>query len=297
MCFGVRDAIALALEQKEPTTILGDLVHNETVLNQLRSKGVSIQHQVAEVSTRNVIITAHGASQRRLNEVHQRGHTVIEATCPLVHSAHQALRRLVHQGCHPVIVGRRDHVEVLGMTGDLCEFDVVLEEKDIDALTPRARFGVVAQTTQPIERVRCLVALLRERFPSAQVHFADTVCQPTKLRQQAAVELARQCDLVVVIGGAHSNNTRELFNTCQQHCPRVHHIQSATDLHATWFAGVQTIGLTAGTSTPDEIIDAVENWLNEFAQFQERLTATDPVTPEIRADANAADVTPSPAQG
>ena len=271
MCFGVRDAIALALNQSEPTTILGDLVHNDMVLNQLRSKGVNIQHQVAEVSTRNVMITAHGSSQRRLQEVRQRGHTVVEATCPLVHYAHRALHGLIRQGFHPVIIGRRDHVEVLGMTGDLSAFDVVLHEDDIASLEPRPRLGVVAQTTQPIDRVNRLVSLMRERFSSAEIRFIDTVCQPTKLRQQAAIDLARQCDLIVVIGGANSNNTRELFATCQQHCPRVHHVQTASDLHATWFAGAQTIGLTAGTSTPEEVINGVENWLTDYARFQERL--------------------------
>jgi len=271
MCFGVRDAIALALNQSEPTTILGDLVHNDMVLNQLRSKGVNIQHQVAEVSTRNVMITAHGSSQRRLQEVRQRGHTVVEATCPLVHYAHRALHGLTRQGFHPVIIGRRDHVEVLGMTGDLSAFDVVLHEDDIASLEPRPRLGVVAQTTQPIDRVNRLVSLMRERFSSAEIRFIDTVCQPTKLRQQAAIDLARQCDLIVVIGGANSNNTRELFATCQQHCPRVHHVQTASDLHATWFAGAQTIGLTAGTSTPEEVINGVENWLTDYARFQERL--------------------------
>ena len=276
MCFGVRDAIALALNQSEPTTILGDLVHNDMVLNQLRSKGVSIQHQVAEVSTRNVMITAHGSSQRRLQEVRQRGHTVVEATCPLVHYAHRTLHGLIRQGFHPVIIGRRDHVEVLGMTGDLSAFDVVLHEDDIASLEPRPRLGVVAQTTQPIDRVNRLVSLMRERFSSAEIRFIDTVCQPTKLRQQAAIDLARQCDLIVVIGGANSNNTRELFATCQQHCPRVHHVQTASDLHATWFAGAQTIGLTAGTSTPDEVITGVENWLTEYARFQERLSHPHP---------------------
>ena len=276
MCFGVRDAIALALNQSEPTTILGDLVHNDMVLNQLRSKGVSIQHQVAEVSTRNVMITAHGSSQRRLQEVRQRGHTIVEATCPLVHYAHRSLHGLIRQGFHPVIIGRRDHVEVLGMTGDLSAFDVVLHEDDIASLEPWPRLGVVAQTTQPIDRVNRLVSLMRERFSSAEIRFIDTVCQPTKLRQQAAIDLARQCDLIVVIGGANSNNTRELFATCQQHCPRVHHVQTASDLHATWFAGAQTIGLTAGTSTPDEVINGVENWLTEYARFQERLSHPHP---------------------
>jgi 4-hydroxy-3-methylbut-2-enyl diphosphate reductase len=128
-------------------------------------------------------------------------------------------------------------------------------------LRERARFGVAAQTTQPIERVRRLVELLRLRFPSAEVRFIDTVCQPTKQRQNAALELARQSDVVVVIGGAHSNNTHELVRACSRDCARVHHVQTAGDLRPEWFAQARTVGITAGTSTPDSVIDEVEQWL------------------------------------
>ena len=119
--------------------------------------------------------------------------------------------------------------------------------------------------------MRGLVALLRERFSRSEIRFIDTVCQPTKQRQTAALELARQCDVVIVIGGAHSNNTRELVATCERHCQRVHHVQDASDLRSIWFLEHDTIGITAGTSTPDETITGVEQWLNEFATFQERL--------------------------
>ena len=273
MCFGVRDAIALALSQSktQPVTILGDLVHNETVLKQLRTQGVNIEHQVAEVTTPTVIITAHGTSARTLENVRTHGLQVLEATCPLVHHAHRSVTRLVTDGFHPIIIGKRDHVEVRGVTDDLQEFDVVLTEADVAALRERPRLGVVAQTTQPIERVRYLVELIRRRFPCAEVRFIDTVCQPTKQRQSAAVELAQQCDVVVVIGGAHSNNTRELVATCGAHCSRVHHVQTADDLKPDWFANATTVGITAGTSTPDESIDAVEQWLKEFDEFQCRL--------------------------
>jgi 4-hydroxy-3-methylbut-2-enyl diphosphate reductase len=271
MCFGVRDAIQLALSQAQPATILGDLVHNESVLNQLRSQGVRIEHQVAEVSTSTVIITAHGASQRRMAEVRARGHTLVEATCPLVHAAHRALLELVRAGYHPVVIGQKDHVEVRGLTEDLPACDVILDEAQLSSLAGHPRMGVIAQTTQPIDRVRRLVARLQAEYPEAEVRFVDTVCQPTKLRQSAAVELAQQSDVVIVIGGSNSNNTRELVRTCQTYCERVHHVQSAADLHATWLAGATTIGLTAGTSTPDHIIDEVDAWLKEFAQFQERL--------------------------
>jgi 4-hydroxy-3-methylbut-2-enyl diphosphate reductase len=273
MCFGVRDAIALALRQSksQPVTILGDLVHNETVLKTLRQQGVKIEHQVAAVTTPTVMITAHGASERALNQVRERGLNVLEATCPLVHHAHQAVQRLVREGFHPIIIGKRDHVEVRGLTEDLAEYDVVLTEEDVTALRERPRLGVAAQTTQPIDKVHRLVALMRARFPRSEVRFIDTVCQPTKQRQTAAIELAQQCDVVIVIGGAHSNNTRELVATCERRCQRVHHVQDASDLRSTWFMEHDTIGITAGTSTPDETILGVESWLNEFAEFQARL--------------------------
>jgi 4-hydroxy-3-methylbut-2-enyl diphosphate reductase len=189
---------------------------------------------------------------------------VIEATCPLVHLAHRSVQKLVQQGYHPVIIGRRDHVEVRGMTGDLDEYDVVLTEDEVAALQPRPRLGIVAQTTQPIDHVRALVRCIQQGFPSADVRFVDTVCQPTKQRQHAAGELAQHCDVVVVIGGANSNNTRELVRTCSAHCSRVHHIQTAADLHPEWFRETDTVGLTAGTSTPDAVIDGVETQLKEW---------------------------------
>jgi 4-hydroxy-3-methylbut-2-enyl diphosphate reductase len=273
MCFGVRDAIALALSQSksQPVTILGDLVHNETVLKTLRQQGVRIEHQVADVTTSTVMISAHGASERTLNRVREHGLNMLEATCPLVHHAHQAVARLVREGFHPVIIGRRDHVEVRGLTEDLVEFDVVLNEEDVATLPERPRLGIAAQTTQPIDKVQHLVALIRERFPGSEVRFIDTVCQPTKQRQAAAIELAQQCDVVIVIGGAHSNNTRELVATCERHCQRVFHVRDASALRSTWFLETDTIGITAGTSTPDETIQAVERWLTEFAEFQSRL--------------------------
>jgi len=273
MCFGVRDAIALALNQSkaQPVTILGDLVHNETVLKQLRSQGVRIEHQVADVTTPTVIITAHGASERAMNRVRARGLHVLEATCPLVHHAHRSVAGLVREGFHPIIIGKRDHVEVRGVIEDLEAFDVVLTEADVAALRERPRFGIVAQTTQPIDRVRYLVELIRHRFPCAETRFIDTVCQPTKQRQAAAIDLAQQSDVVVVIGGAHSNNTKELVATCAHYCSRVHHVQTSADLKADWFVNAGTVGITAGTSTPDEVIGEVEQWLREFVEFQERL--------------------------
>jgi 4-hydroxy-3-methylbut-2-en-1-yl diphosphate reductase len=267
MCFGVRDAIALAVKEAEevPLTILGELVHNETVLASLREKGIRIEPELSTVKTPTVMITAHGASERTMKRVRERGLNVVEATCPLVHFAHRMVAKLVRDGYHPVIIGKRDHVEVRGLTEDLSEYDVVLSEADVAALRERPRFGIAVQTTQPVDRVRHLVSLIRQRFPDSEVRFVDTVCQPTKQRQTAAIELAQQSDVVVVIGGANSNNTRELVTTCSRRCSRVYHVRSASDLRSEWFGGAQTVGITAGTSTPDSIIDAVERRIRDLA--------------------------------
>lgn len=268
MCFGVRDAIALAKEtaRRGPVTVLGDLVHNETVLAELRVAGVRIEQSVGAVVTETVMVTAHGTSEHKLSETRARGLNVLEATCPLVRVAHRSMAKLVQDGFHPIIIGKQGHVEVLGLTEDLIDFDVVLSEQDVAKLQPRSRFGIIAQTTQPIERVRSLVQLIRERFPDSEVRFVDTVCQPTKQRQNAAIELAKCCDAVVVIGGLNSNNTRELVDTCSRFCGRVHHVQGVEDVREEWFCEMDMVGITAGTSTPDEVVSEMERWLEKKAR-------------------------------
>jgi 4-hydroxy-3-methylbut-2-enyl diphosphate reductase len=270
MCFGVRDAIALALERAEagPLTILGDLVHNTTVLADLRAKGIAVAHEVAQVKTHTVMVTAHGASERSLANTRALGLEVVEATCPLVHVAHRAVRALVRDGYHPVIIGQRTHVEVRGLTEDLVDFDVVLNDEDVLELDDHPRIGIAAQTTQSVERVQHLVTVIRRQFPRSDVRCIDTVCQPTKQRQNAARELARQCDVVIVVGGANSNNTRELVITCSRYCAHVHHVQTESDLHPEWFSAAGAVGITAGTSTPDRVIDLIDRRIRELAAGQ-----------------------------
>jgi len=268
MCFGVRDAVAVALAHADagPLTILGDLVHNPTVLGALDAKGVAVARDLADVDTPTLMVTAHGTSERTLARTRALGLTVVEATCPLVHVAHTAVVTLAREGYHVVIVGQRDHVEVRGLTGDLDRFDVVLSDDDVLALDEHPKIGIAAQTTQSLDKVRRIVALIRRRFPVSDVRFIDTVCKPTKQRQSAAVEMAQQADVVIVVGGATSNNTRELVKTCAQYCARVHHVQTATDLHSEWFRGADVVGLTAGTSTPDDVIDGVERRIRQMGQ-------------------------------
>lgn len=261
MCFGVRDAMALALAdpRRGELTILGELVHNPEVLRRLAAAGIrSAPGLDASVSTPRVMITAHGAAHREVARLRERGLEVVEATCPLVAFAHRSLQRLAAEGFFSVVIGRRDHVEVRGLVGDLDEYAVLESAADLPLLAGRARLGVASQTTQPLDAVLELVAQIRAAYPQAEVRFVDTVCQPTKERQAAARRLGAQCQVVVVVGGRNSNNTRQLVRTCAAAGARVYQVEDAAGLHPEWLEGVETVGLTAGTSTPDDTIAAVE---------------------------------------
>jgi 4-hydroxy-3-methylbut-2-enyl diphosphate reductase len=270
MCFGVRDAIDLALHltRQGPLTIVGDLVHNPDVLAQMDAAGATQARSPEEVRTRVLLLTAHGTADRVKRQLRAQGHQVHDATCPLVRRVHQAVARLVADGRHPVVIGQVDHVEVRGIVGDLAEWTVVLRVEDLEALAPKVlanpRLGVVAQTTQPASLVRDLVAALRRRFPRADVHFIDTVCQPTKDRQEAMRRLIEETDAVVVVGGPDSNNSRKLAELARGLGRPAHLVAGAAELRPEWFAGVRVVGLTAGTSTPDRAIADVRAWLEEL---------------------------------
>jgi 4-hydroxy-3-methylbut-2-enyl diphosphate reductase len=261
MCFGVRDALRKTHEvaAERRATVLGQLVHNPEVTGHLRTLGVgeSRLEAVGEVATEDVIITAHGAADVHRRAWEAAGHRVTDTTCPLVRRAHLALGRLVAAGYAPVVIGRKGHVEVLGLTGDFPGTVVVETEADLGELPESARIGVVSQTTQPLGRVTDFVAQIRALRPGSEVRFIDTVCQPTKDRQRALEDLARECPVVVVVGGRNSNNTGELSRTAASLGAVVHQVEGPRDLDPRWFDGVDEVGVTAGTSTLDETVDAV----------------------------------------
>src|SRR5262249_49781437 len=159
MCFGVRDAIDIALDltRKGPVTILGDLVHNPDVVAQMDAAGARRAAQLEEVRTSTVLLTAHGTAARVKLHLEQEGYQVHDAACPLVKRVHIAIAKLLADGRHPVIVGQEGHVEVRGLVGDLREYTIVLNDEDIERLEGYRRLGIVAQTTQPLDKVLRLV--------------------------------------------------------------------------------------------------------------------------------------------
>lgn len=297
MCFGVRDAIAQAeeLAEQAPLTILGELVHNPIVREQLRAQGVQEAaideinnspiasnsapapgegrgirafsgHTRTDPTPTRVMITAHGASDRKRTMWREHGFHVVDGTCPLVRHAHEQLKRLVAAGYFPVVIGKVGHVEVRGLTEDFPEARVVDLPSDILKLPRRDRYGVISQTTQPIDRVRALVAEIERLHPASEVRFVDTVCKPTKDRQSALRKLIEVAEVIVVVGGRESNNTRQLVETCRAAGRRAFHIERPEELRSEWFDSVSVAGLTAGTSTLRETVDAVFRRLEEIAR-------------------------------
>jgi 4-hydroxy-3-methylbut-2-enyl diphosphate reductase len=266
MCFGVRDALAVVGRVANPpgATIFGQLVHNEVVQAHLSAQGFSTLEPAGQSGslpdTPVVLITAHGISNRERKRLESAGKTLVDTTCPLVARVHQAALTLEADGYHVLVIGRKGHVEVEGIVGDLATFDVIEQAEDVRSFES-PRLGIVCQTTMTERRVAELCDLISARNPDAEIRFVDTVCLPTKEHQRALERLIDLVDAVVVVGGRNSNNTIELVARCRERGRRALHVQSAADLDAAWFRGIARIGLTAGTSTLSATIDEVHRAL------------------------------------
>ncbi|MDP6582250.1 MAG: 4-hydroxy-3-methylbut-2-enyl diphosphate reductase [Vicinamibacterales bacterium] len=271
ICFGVRDALDVTDSVPDPTqvTIHGELVHNPDVTTRLREAG--FRHSPEDnrrppARTPLVLITAHGVSQaerRRLSAAHEK---VLDTTCPLVLRAHDAAVELQAEDRHVLLIGTPGHVEVRGLVGDLDSYDVVADPNAVRCYE-RQRLGIVSQTTMPPDLVAAICSRIQEHNPLADIRVIDTVCQPTRLRLHAVLDLVPRVNAVVVVGGRNSNNTRRLLQLCHEHRTPALHVERTDELNPDWFDNVQTVGLTAGTSTLDETVDEVHRALEEMSAY------------------------------
>ncbi len=273
-CFGVQDAIDLALDPqfKDKLTVVGQLVHNPQTTERLKANGVRIieRDQVDTIATQAVMITAHGASDATKQMLRDRGLTVFDATCPLVIRLHKLARFLEREGYFPVVIGEASHVEVRGVVGNLKAALVVHDENDLAALAGHERIGVVSQTTNRLEKVQKMVTAIRALPWVREVRFVDTICQPVKERQQAIQDLLSQdIDLGIVIGGMNSANTSKLQELMHDRGVEAHHIERAEEIDPRWFVGKHHVGITAGTSTPQDVIEAVRRGVQHIVETVE----------------------------
>lgn len=268
ICFGVRRALEIAerVGACASVTILGQLVHNERVLARLQSRGFRMAPEGDSTlvpPTPRVLITAHGISQIRRRRLKAAGKRLIDTTCPLVRRLHEAAQSLAAEGYFVLVIGRPGHVEVQGVVEDLADYEIVSSPADVRSY-PADRIGIVCQTTTPLRVADEIRWAVRLRNLHARVRFVDTICRSTRDRQEALERLLPIVDAMVVVGGRNSNNTRELAALCRQRGVTTWHVQSADDLQPCWFDGCGTVGLTAGTSTVDEIINEVYEALCEL---------------------------------
>ena len=275
-CFGVQDAINLAMspEFNNDLTIVGQLVHNPQVSDSLKQNGISLVpgiEDIDKIKTKKVMITAHGAAEKTKQRLHDAGFIVFDASCPLVMRVHQTIKSLVTKGYFPVVIGQKDHVEVKGIVGDLDDYLVINSEEDLPKIenSGNRKLGIVTQTTQQRDKVELLVDKIRALDYVDEVSFVNTICQPTHDRQVAVHELADQVDLMIVIGGYNSSNTKKLVHVCGEKGIEAHHIESFDQLDKNWFIKKQHVGITAGTSTPENVINEVHTKILEIAEEAE----------------------------
>jgi 4-hydroxy-3-methylbut-2-enyl diphosphate reductase len=265
MCFGVRDALRVIerLPNPERVTVYGELVHNEEVIAELGRKGFRSTPETERAAipeSPEVLVTAHGISERERERLRSAGKRLIDTTCPLVRVVHDAAVRLAGEGYFVAVIGRRGHVEVAGITGDLKRFVVVERVDEVESYDAE-RIAVVCQTTTPPFVAEPILRAIEERNAGKEVRAVDTICKPTRERQEALDELLDQVDAMVVVGGSNSNNTRQLVRLAERRGTPVLHLRNAAELDAGWFTSFQVVGLTAGTSTLDRAVDEVHQAL------------------------------------
>lgn len=264
VCYGVERALELAhragADALPPVHTLGPLIHNPRVVNELEEAGVQMANRLEDIPAGAVIIRAHGVAPAVEDEARERGLSVLDATCPYVKKVHVAAERLRAEGYQVIVVGEAGHAEVEGIMGHAGEGAVVVSgPEDLDGLKLAPKVGVVVQTTQTDERLTAVVSALLPR--TREVRVVNTICKATHERQESAAELAARADVMVVIGGRNSGNTRRLAQICAAACPRTYHIESADEIDLSWFVDAELVGVTAGASTPElhirEVIDRI----------------------------------------
>ena len=264
-CFGVRRAIEIALDaagKEVKVYMLGDIVHNEFVVEQIKKAGIRIVENLDEITEGVLLLRAHGTVPAVYEEAKRKGLKIVDATCPMVLEIHRIARKLENEGYTIVVIGDHNHDEVRGIAGQVKNAVVVSEPDDLsDGFPYLKKLGVVVQSTQNIENVQSILPLLA--LHCKELRFINTICKPTADHQNEIRTMPRENDVMIIVGSYTSANTRRLTKISMSINPRTYQVQSAEDIKKEWFKGAKTVGISAGASTPDiiinQVIDAIKN--------------------------------------
>ena len=257
-CYGVKRAIEIARQNASTdgtSSTLGPIIHNPQMVERLKNEGVGTVGSLDEMDDGVVIIRSHGVGPKVYEEAESRGLELVDATCPHVKKAQLSGKLLSEEGYTVVIVGEKNHPEVKSIFEWTEQNAYIIEtEAEVDALPSIGKLGIVSQTTFSGEKFRSIVSCLLEK--SREIKILRTICTATDLRQAAALELAENVDVMIVVGGKNSANTSRLAKLCATKC-KTYHIETVEELQGEWLDHVNKIGITAGASTPDWIIKEV----------------------------------------
>jgi 4-hydroxy-3-methylbut-2-enyl diphosphate reductase len=287
-CAGVSYAVEvvnLVLERYgAPVYVRHEIVHNRHVCDDLRARGAQFVEDLADVPSGSLLIfSAHGVSPAVREEARARALRVVDATCPLVTKVHLEALRFAREGYEILVIGHSGHVEVEGTLGHAPDQMHLIETAaDVETLELRDpdRVAVVTQTTLSVDDTREIVEAIRQRFPNVRVPRKDDICYATQNRQTAVKELARAADLVIVIGSPSSSNANRLVEVARNQGTAAHLIQDTSDIDPAWLASIATVGLTAGASTPESLVEGAITHLKErgFTRVRDMVTAEESVT-------------------
>ena len=259
-CFGVKRALKMAFEAARggdgTVVTLGAIIHNPQVVAKLEEEGLRVVKDLDGVEGGTLVVRSHGLPRSVLVRAEAKGMTIVDATCPFVKQAQERAAQLEREGHAVVVVGEEDHPEVLSITGSLKGRATVVDgTAELPELPQAKRYGVVCQTTQPQEHLSSVVQALLSR--TREIKVFNTICEATFDRQESALEMARRVDVMLVVGGRNSANTRRLWELCRDAGCDAYHIETADELELGWFEGKKEVGITGGASTPQWIVDDV----------------------------------------
>lgn len=272
-CFGVRDAVDLAYETAEKygdVYMLGHIVHNENVVHALDEAGAKVVDNLDEVpDDKPILFRAHGTSVDTWVDAKAKDMNIVDATCPLVWEIHEEVKKLESEGRKIIIVGDHGHDEVVGIASQVKDPIIVGTPKEAKALRKTKRAGVVSQSTQTIENVQEIINIIMTKV--FDLRFVNTICFPTKRNQIQIKELAKQCDVMIVIGSFTSANSKRLTALAKARNKNSYQVTCADEIQTDWLAGAEVVGLSAGASTPDNIIDEVLTKIKEIGNVPEEM--------------------------
>ena len=273
-CFGVRDAVNLAYDTAKDhgeVYMLGTIVHNEKVVEDLSKSGTKVVDKLVEVqSDRPILFRAHGTAPSVWDKANQKKLNIIDATCPLVTEIHDEIKKLEAEGRRTIIIGDHGHDEVVGIAAQVKDPIILANVKEAKALRKMKKAGVVSQSTQMIENVQEIINVLMQKV--FDLRFVNTICFPTRRNHEQIKELATQCEVMIVIGSFTSANSKRLTQLALERNKRSYQVTCADDMEAFWFENCETVGISAGASTPDDIIRDVVEKIKEIGHVTKEET-------------------------